>query len=248
MRRGDRSRSHGARHRRAVGHAGGRAGFRHARSERCEPRRPRVLPARGSCDGGAPARRGRISSAIRSFGMTRTTTTVLLGAACIGIAFAALPAASHAKIVCWKDKAGKVVGCGDAVPPEYQESATKELDKRGVTRSTTESAQDAARQRAQSEETAKLKVESERRAAEQKRQDSALIATYASEQEIDGKRDRDLQAIDLQLSQLRMSLKNAAERQKDAKSRIDVVEKNSKNVDALKDEASRAAEQVKKLE
>ena len=38
------------------------------------------------------------------------------------------------RIVCWKDKSGKVVGCGDKVPPEYQDSATRELDSRGVTR------------------------------------------------------------------------------------------------------------------
>jgi hypothetical protein len=178
----------------------------------------------------------------------RMTSAALMVAGCVAVALVALPAASHAKIVCWKDKAGKVVGCGDTVPPEYQESATKELDKRGMTRNTTESAQEVARQRAQAEEAAKIKAENERRAAEQKRQDGALMATYASEQEIDGKRDRDLQAIDLQLGQLRMSLKNATEREKDAKSRIDVAEKNKKNTDALKDEASRAAEHGKKLE
>ena len=40
---------------------------------------------------------------------------------------------SGGKIVCWKDKAGKTVGCGDKVPPEYQDNATKELNRRGVT-------------------------------------------------------------------------------------------------------------------
>jgi len=29
------------------------------------------------------------------------------------------------KIVCWKDKAGKVVGCGDRVPPEYDNLIAK---------------------------------------------------------------------------------------------------------------------------
>jgi len=176
------------------------------------------------------------------------TNRAWVAAACAAAAFAAAPAASYAKIVCWKDKTGKVIGCGDTVPPEYQESATKELDKRGVTRGTTESAQEVARQRAQAEEAAKVKAENERRAAEQKRLDSALMATYASEQEIDGKRDRDLQAIDLQLGQLRMSLKNAAEREKEAKSRLDVAEKNKKSGDAIREEASRATEQGKKLE
>jgi hypothetical protein len=171
-----------------------------------------------------------------------------MAAGCAAVVIGVLSAPSHAKIVCWKDKAGKVVGCGDTVPPEYQESATKELDKRGMTRNTTESAQEISRQRMQAEEAAKVKAENERRAAEQRRQDSALIATYANEQEIEGKRDRDLQAIDLQLGQLRISLKNAVDRQNDVKSRLDAAEKNKKNVDALKDEAARAADQAQKVE
>jgi hypothetical protein len=171
-----------------------------------------------------------------------------MAAGCAAVVIGVLAAPSHAKIVCWKDKAGKVVGCGDTVPPEYQESATKELDKRGMTRNTTESAQEVSRQRTQAEEATKIKAENERRAAEQRRQDSALIATYASEQEIEGKRDRDLQAIDLQLGQLRISLKNAVDRQKDVKARLDIAEKNKKNVDALKDEAARAADQAQKVE
>jgi hypothetical protein len=171
-----------------------------------------------------------------------------MAAGCAAVVIGVLAAPGHAKIVCWKDKAGKVVGCGDTVPPEYQESATKELDKRGMTRNTTESAQEVSRQRTQAEEATKIKAENERRAAEQRRQDSALIATYASEQEIEGKRDRDLQAIDLQLGQLRISLKNAVDRQKDVKARLDIAEKNKKNVDALKDEAARAADQAQKVE
>ena len=58
------------------------------------------------------------------------------------------------RIVCWKDKSGKVVGCGDKVPPEFQDSATREMDTRGVTRGTTESAEDAAKRRAQEQEAA----------------------------------------------------------------------------------------------
>ena len=48
--------------------------------------------------------------------------------------------AQSGKIVCWKDKAGKTVGCGDKVPPEYQDNATSELNKRGVTVKQTEAA------------------------------------------------------------------------------------------------------------
>ena len=39
-----------------------------------------------------------------------------------------------------KDKAGKTVGCGDKVPPEYQDNAQQELNKRGMTVKQTDAA------------------------------------------------------------------------------------------------------------
>jgi hypothetical protein len=181
--------------------------------------------------------------------MNGARLSALLAAGCAAVTLAALPLLGHAKIVCWKDKTGKVVGCGDTVPPEYQDSATKELDKGGITRKTTESAQDAARQRAKSEEAARLKADAERHAAEQKRQDGALLATYSNAQEIDLKRDRDLQVIELQTNQLRTSHKNAVDRQKEIQGRLDVAAKGKKGAsDALKDEAARATKEVQRLE
>src|SRR6478736_4739506 len=97
--------------------------------------------------------------------------------------------ASAQKIVCWKDKSGKTVGCGDKVPPEYQDNASRELDKRGVTRKTNESAEEQAKRLAKEKDNEKLKAEQDKKAAEQKRQDTALINTYSSEKEIDLRRD-----------------------------------------------------------
>jgi hypothetical protein len=114
-----------------------------------------------------------------------------------------------AKIVCWKDKSGKVVGCGDRVPPEYQSSATKELDQRGVTRKTTESAEEAAKRQARDKELAAQKVADEKRLAEQKRQDNALLNSYTTAAEIDQRRDRDLQPLNQQISQYQAALKTA---------------------------------------
>jgi hypothetical protein len=113
------------------------------------------------------------------------------------------------KIVCWKDKSGKVVGCGDSVPPEYQSSATNELDKRGVHRKTTESAEEAAKRRAREQEFAAQKAQDEKRASEQKRQDNALLNSYTTAAEIDQRRDRDLQPLNLRLTQLQALLKTA---------------------------------------
>src|SRR5215208_204101 len=137
----------------------------------------------------------------------------------LGVAIVAgalvLPGAAEAqsgKIVCWKDKSGKVIGCGDKVPPEFQSSATKELDSRGVTRKQTESAEEANRRREKEQDLAKTKVDDDKKALDQKRQDTALLETYASEKEIDAKRDRDLQVLDLQIEQLEGAVKNATQR------------------------------------
>jgi hypothetical protein len=124
-----------------------------------------------------------------------------------------------AKIICWKDKSGKVVGCGDRVPPEYQSSATKELDQRGVTRRTTESAEEAAKRRAKEQELAAQKAAEEKRLAEQRRQDSALLNTYANVQEIDAKRDREIKLVEHQISEYQISLKAAETRLKEAEAR-----------------------------
>ncbi|HXF66992.1 MAG TPA: hypothetical protein VNK67_09900 [Burkholderiales bacterium] len=163
------------------------------------------------------------------------------------------PAAAQAKgggkIVCWKDKSGKVIGCGDQVPPEYQESGTKELDRRGVTRATTESAEEAARRKAKEQELAKQKAEEQKRLAEQRRQDAALLNTFTNEKEIDLKRDRDLQVVDTRLSQLRVSLKNATDRHAEAQGKLAAAEKSKKPPsEALKEEVARAAADKKKAE
>lgn len=171
----------------------------------------------------------------------------------LAVAAGSALAQSKGKIVCWKDKSGKTVGCGDSVPPEYQLSATKELDKRGVTRKTTESAaEQAAKVKAPDVDLAKQKAQTEeeqRKLAEQRRQDNALINTFANEKEIDVKRDRELQSLELQLGQLKGSLKNANDRQAEINARSDALEKSKKPVpDNVKAEKAQAAEDIQKLQ
>ena len=159
------------------------------------------------------------------------------------------PGEAQGKIVCWKDKAGKVIGCGDKVPPEFQSSATKELDSRGITRRTTESVEQSEQRRAREAEEARNKAEEERKLLNQKRQDTALLETYSNEQEIDLKRDRDLQSFDLQLEQLGSALKGATQRYNDVKARLEGVEKNKKIPSpSLKQELVRATADKVRLE
>src|SRR6476661_2102612 len=137
------------------------------------------------------------------------------------------PAAAQ-KIVCWKDKSGKVVGCGDKVPPEFQSSATKEMDSRGITRKTTESVEEANERRAREQEAARIRAEEERKLTDLKRQDNALLETYSNEKEIDLKRDRDLSNLDSQMEQLNTALKGATQRYNEVKARSDGFEKANK--------------------
>lgn len=157
--------------------------------------------------------------------------------------------AAHAKIVCWKDKSGKVVGCGDKVPPEFQSSATKELDSRGVTRRTTESVNEANERRARETASARTKADEDRKLLDQKRQDTALLETYSNEKEIDLKRDRDLQNIDLQLEQLESARKGVTQRYNEARSRSDSAAKNKKPLSpALKQDLTRATADKQRIE
>lgn len=153
------------------------------------------------------------------------------------------------KIICWKDKSGKTVGCGDKVPPEYQDSATRELDKRGITRKTTETAEERDRREAKEKAEEAQKAEEKKRLAEQRRQDAALINTFSNAKEIDLKRDRDLQVADTQLSQMRVAHKNALDREKEIKTRMQKAEEaKSGTSEYNKDELARAQADKAKAE
>src|SRR5512134_2235937 len=157
-------------------------------------------------------------------------------------------AQSKGRIVCWKDKSGKVVGCGDKVPPEFQDAATKELDRRGVTRKTTETAEEEARRKAQEAAKAQQMGEEKKRLAEQRRRDAMLLNTYANDREIDQRRDREVREVDRLLEQFQGLRKGAAARRDDAQQRLAAAEKTRKPPDAVKDEIARAEAEMARLE
>lgn len=184
--------------------------------------------------------------------MRRHTSRVLTAALTLVLALAAGSAAaaqSKGKIVCWKDKAGKVVGCGDQVPPEYQDAATREIDsKSGLTRKTTGTAEEEARRQAEAEELKIKKEQEKKKQDEQRRKDMALLNTYVSEAEIDQRRDRELLEVDRQLGQFHGLHKSAAARHSDAAGRLAAAQKAGKPADAIKDEVARIETEKTKLE
>jgi hypothetical protein len=168
-------------------------------------------------------------------------------AAALAAMLLAMPAHAQ-KIVCWKDKSGKVVGCGDRVPPEFQQNESKTLDSRGITRQTTVSAEEAARLKEEEKKKAALKAEEDRRIAEQRRQDTALVNTYTAAKEIDVRRDRELQVVDLQIQQLKASLTRASEAHATQKSRFASFEKRGKVPDNVRDDLKNAAAEEERIQ
>src|SRR5262245_27165618 len=113
--------------------------------------------------------------------MLKTLRPVVIAAFAAALAAATGAALAQSKggskIVCWKDKAGKVVGCGDTSPPEYRDAASQAMDRRGVTRKTTGTAEEEARLAAEKEKQKEQLEEEKRKQADQKRKDQALLGT-----------------------------------------------------------------------
>ncbi len=136
---------------------------------------------------------------------------------------------SSGKIICWKDKSGKVVGCGDIVPPEYQDSATKELDRRGVTIKQSEAAATPEQRRAQQAELERKQAEELKKEA-QRRQDRMLLDTFSKETDIDRDRGRHVQGIESEIESLQIRLRSVSSRQADVRARAEAYKKNQKPV------------------
>ncbi len=137
------------------------------------------------------------------------------------------PAYAQGKIICWKDKSGKVVGCGDRVPPEYQDSGVKELNRRGVTVNQLDPPASPEQKKAQQAELERKKAEAQQKET-QRRKDKALLDTFTTEKEIDLKRVRDVQLIEANIETLQSNLNNANDRQADVRGRMNMLAKNKK--------------------
>lgn len=110
----------------------------------------------------------------------------------------------------WVDEHG-VTQYGDRIPPEYTNHGSEQLNKRGVVIKKTDPALTPEQRKAIDEKKTARALEEEK-AAEQKRHDEALRATYASVEEIDLKRERDLQRIALLIRTLENQRSTAQDR------------------------------------
>ena len=129
---------------------------------------------------------------------------------CLALACASIATPAQAATYKWVDENGKVQ-YGDRIPPQYQNKASEELNKRGIVTKKTAAALTPEQQKAKDDEAARLKIEKQKE-DEQKRLDTALLSTFTSEKEIDLKRDRELQVIEAGKEPVRISLKSVSER------------------------------------
>jgi len=114
--------------------------------------------------------------------MSRVSFSFLI-AAVMGV----LAGPAQAAMFKWVDEKGNT-HYGDRVPPQYADRAGDQLKKSGRT---VKAKAKPAEQRPAEQDPEKAKVEAKQQ-LERKRQDTALMATYASENEIDQAREREL--------------------------------------------------------
>ncbi len=162
-----------------------------------------------------------------------------------GLAVGAQGAVGAAKLYKWVDEKGQT-HYTEAIPPEYKDKASTEIDKRGRVLRRNEAVAEQVRL---SEEEAARKRAEDKRIYEQKRRDTALLRTYTSEAEIDLARDRSL-ALPLQvLKGYEPRIKAAKQRLEGFRAQSEPFAKAGKPVpDALKEDISMAEKDVTMLE
>jgi hypothetical protein len=94
------------------------------------------------------------------------------------------------RIYKWVDENG-VTQYGQVIPPEYRDQAATEMTKRGVTVNRIDPVT-TPEERRMAQERALREKEEQKRLAEQRRRDTALMNTYSSPREIDDARERSL--------------------------------------------------------
>lgn len=107
----------------------------------------------------------------------------------------------------WVDENG-VTHYSDRIPPEHKDRGNQELNRRGIVIKKTEPALTPEQRKAITEEREARALE-EKKVAEQKRQDDALLLTYTSIEEIDAKKEREVQQAEIAIRNMELHHKSA---------------------------------------
>jgi hypothetical protein len=165
------------------------------------------------------------------------------------IAFAAAAlaavAGASAALYRWVDEKG-VIQYSDR-PPDNKAKSGVEMSKRGLVLKKLDTPLPPDQQKAKDEEDARRKAD-EQQALAQRRADSALLQSFSSVQEIDLKRDRELQMLESTLGTLRNQERSLTERLSDDRMRLDGYAKRGKPAPAsITEDMKRSEAELKRL-
>lgn len=160
-----------------------------------------------------------------------------------GIVLGLLAFGAHGALYKWTDDKGRTQ-YSDKPPPDAGKGGV-EMSNRGIVKKKLDSAMTPEERKAQEAEAARKRAEQQELQA-QRRADHALLQSFSNVQEIDMKRDRELQAIDAMITNLRGQERTVLERLAEDRRRADAQSKQGKPPsEGLKQDLARGEAEVK---
>lgn len=161
----------------------------------------------------------------------------------LGALLALFVGSVQAALYKWVDDKGRVQYSDK--PPVDAGKGGVEMSNRGIIRKKLETGLTPDEQKAKEAEAVRRRAE-EQEAAAQRRADNALLQSFTSAEEVDMKRDREMQAIDAMISNLKGQERSLVERRNDERRRAERYAKQGKPLpDALKADLARTEGEVK---
>ena len=163
-------------------------------------------------------------------------------AAALALACLLFAGGAQAALYKWVDEQGRVQYSDK--PPDQGKGAVQ-MTNRGIVVKKIEPTPTPEQKKVLQEDQAR-KQEEEAKAAEQRRQDQALLQSFTSVEEIDMKRDREVQALEVVIANLRGQERSLTERMADDRRRMEYYKKRGKPPpDSMQEDMERNAAQAK---
>jgi hypothetical protein len=161
----------------------------------------------------------------------------------LAAALACIFAGAQGALYKWVDEQGRVQYSDK--PPTDKDKGGVQMTNRGVVVKKLEGGLTPEQKKAKEEEELRRKAD-EQKALEQKRQDTALLQSFTSAQEIDMKRDRELQALEAVIGNLRGQERSVNERLAEDRRRSEFYDKRKKPPpETIKDDLARSENEKK---
>ncbi len=161
----------------------------------------------------------------------------------LGLGLLLSSAGAPAALYKWIDEKGRTQYSDK--PPAQTSKGGVEMSNRGIVKKKLEAELTPEEKKAKADEAARRRAE-QQEAVAQRRSDNALLLSFSSVEEIDMKRDRELQAIDAIIANLRSQERSVIERWNDDRKRADIQAKRGKPLpDGIKEDLARSEGEAK---